>query len=396
MASELQSKEVSAGGLVVGIGASAGGLTAFKRFLANTPADSGMAFILVQHLDPNHKTLLVELLASDAPIPVVEAADGLAIRRNCVFVIPRDATLTIKDGLLAVATPAPPRELRRPIDTFFISLAEECGPKAAAIVLSGVGSDGARGVRVVKEHGGLTLAQAEFNHVVQSGMPQSAVATGMVDHVVPVEAMPALLIEHQGHLGAVAEHSEGEATRTDVRSHLGAITGLLRAAIDHDFSGYKENTLIRRVQRRMQVLHIEDAASYVERLKTDRDELQALFHELLIGVTQFFRDPDAFEALKSSVLVSLIAGKSAGEPIRIWVPGCATGEEVYSIAILLSELIGDTHRARREDIKIFGTDMNFPGWVKWFSKTRHRARKIGRYGSSNLCAGVLTAPEASH
>jgi two-component system CheB/CheR fusion protein len=358
MASELQSKEVSAGGLIVGIGASAGGLAAFKKFLANTPADSGMAFILVQHLDPHHKTLLVELLASHAPIPVVEAADGLAIRKNCVFVIPRDATLTLKDGLLAVATPAPPRELRRPIDTFFSSLAEECGPKAVAIVLSGVGSDGARGVRVVKEHGGLTLAQAEFNHVVQSGMPHSAVATGMVDRVVPVEAMPALLIEHQSSLGAVAEHSEGEATGTDVRSHLAAITGLLRAAIDHDFSGYKENTLIRRIQRRMHVLHIEDAASYVERLKIDRDELQALFQELLIGVTQFFRDPDALEALKSSVLVSLIAGKPAGEPIRIWVPGCATGEEVYSIAILLAELMGDTHRARRQDIKIFGTDID--------------------------------------
>jgi two-component system, chemotaxis family, CheB/CheR fusion protein len=358
MSSEPRSNDLMHRGLVVGIGASAGGLAAFKTFLANTPADSGMAFILVQHLDPHHKTLLVELLRGGSPIPVSEATDGVAIRENCVFVIPRDATLTIEDGILRVVTPAPPRELRRPIDTFFASLAEDCGHKAVAIVLSGVGSDGARGVRMIKEHGGLTLAQAEFNHVAQSGMPRSAADTGMIDHVVPVEAMPALLAEHQRHLRAVAEHRDGDGAGPHVREHLAAITGLLRAAIDHDFSGYKENTLIRRIQRRMQVLHIEDAPSYVERLKTDRGELQALFHELLIGVTQFFRDPDAFEALKSTALVPLIASKPAGEPIRIWVPGCATGEEVYSIAILVSECMSDSHRARSHDIKIFGTDID--------------------------------------
>jgi len=345
-------------GLVVGIGASAGGLAAFKTFLANTPADSGMAFILVQHLDPHHKTLLVELLSGKSPIPVSEATDGVAIRKNCVFVIPRDATLTIEDGVLRVVTPAPPRELRRPIDTFFASLAENSGHKAVAIVLSGVGSDGARGVRMIKEHGGLTLAQAEFNHVAQSGMPRSATDTGMVDHVVPVEAMPALLAEHQRHLRAVAEQRDGDGTGTDVREHLAAVTGLLRAAVDHDFSGYKENTLIRRIQRRMQVLNIEDAPSYVERLKTDRGELQALFHELLIGVTQFFRDSDAFEALKSTALAPLIDSKPAGEPIRIWVAGCSTGEEVYSIAMLVSECMSDSDRARSDDIKIFGTDID--------------------------------------
>ena len=177
------------------------------------------------------------------------------------------------------------------------------------------------------------------------GMPQSAADTGMVDHVVPVEDMPGLLIDYQQHLGAVAERKDGNGTRTDVRQHLAAITGLLRAGIDHDFSGYKENTLIRRIQRRMQVLHIDDVPSYVERLKADRGELEALFHELLIGVTQFFRDPDAFEALKSTALAPLVSSKAASEPIRIWVPGCATGEEVYSIAILLSECMAEGHRA---------------------------------------------------
>ena len=344
--------------LVVGVGASAGGLGAFKTFLANMPADSGMALILVQHLDPAHKSLLVELLGAGAPIPVLEATDGVAVRKNCAFVIPPDATLSIKGGILEVVTPAPPREHRRPIDTFYSSLAEDCGDKAVGIILSGVGSDGALGVRKIKEHGGLTLAQAEFDRVAQRGMPQSAADTGMVDYVVPVEAMPALLVDHQEHLGAVAEHKDGNGTRKDVRPHLAAITGLLHAGIDHDFSGYKENTLIRRVQRRMQVLHIDDVPDYVERLTTDRGELQALFHELLIGVTQFFRDPDAFEAVESAVLAPLISSKAAGEPIRIWVPGCATGEEVYSIAILLSECMAEGHSALRNDIKIFGTDID--------------------------------------
>jgi len=356
--SETWSRDVLGGGLVVGIGASAGGLAAFKTFLANAPADTGMAFILVQHLDPHHRSLLVELLGAGAPIPVVEAADGVTIRKDCVFVIPPDATLTIKDGMLRVVSPAPPRESRRPIDTFFSSLAEDCGDKAVGIVLSGVGSDGALGVRKIKEHSGLTLAQAESDHVAQGGMPRSAADTGMVDHVVPVEAMPGLLVDHQRHLGAVAKHKDGNGARKDMGQHPATIAVLLRAGTGHDFSGYKEGTLTRRIQRRMQVLRIDDVPSYVERLKADRGELQALFHELLIGVTQFFRDPDAFEALKNTALEPLISSKAAGEPIRIWVPGCATGEEVYSIAILLSECLTDSHRAKGNDIKIFGTDID--------------------------------------
>jgi two-component system CheB/CheR fusion protein len=358
MSSECRSNDLLPDGLVVGVGASAGGLAAFKTFLANTPPDTGMAFILVQHLDPHHKSLLVELLGAGAPIPVVEAADGVAIREDCVFGIPPDATLTIRDRILRVVSPAPPRESRRPIDTFFSSLAEDCRDKAVGIVLSGVGSDGALGVRKIKEHGGLTLAQAEFNHVAQGGMPRSAADTGMVDHVVPVEVMPGLLVDHRRHLGAVAEHKDGNGARKDVGQHLAAIAGLLRAGTGHDFSGYKEGTLTRRIQRRMQVLRIDDVPGYVERLKTDRGEVQALFQELLIGVTQFFRDPDAFEALKSTVLAPLVASKPAGEPIRIWVPGCATGEEVYSIAILLSECLTDSHRAQSNGIKIFGTDID--------------------------------------
>ena len=183
--------------LIVGIGASAGGLEAFKTFFANMPADTGMAFVLVQHLDPHHKSMLVDLLGRHTEMKVVEARDGVPVVANRVFIIPPDATLTITDGALRVTKPAPPREHRRPIDTFFASLAEDQGEHAVCIVLSGTGSDGTLGLRKIKEHGGLTLAQAEFDPTAMSGMPQSAAATGLVDHIMPVEEMPALLMEYQ-------------------------------------------------------------------------------------------------------------------------------------------------------------------------------------------------------
>jgi len=342
--------------LVVGIGASAGGLAAFKGFLSQTPADTGMTFVLVQHLDPHHKSLLVELLGAQSPIPVVAATDGAAVKENCVFVIPPDATLTIKDGVLQVATPAPAREFRRPIDTFFVSLAEDCGERAVGIVLAGVGSDGTIGIGTIKEHGGLTLAQAEFDATALQGMPSSAAATGLVDHVVAVEAMPGKLIDYATHLVGVAEKKDGDGQRSDLQQHLAKITSLLHARSAHDFSGYKDATLIRRLQRRMQVLHIESATDYVARLKTDRGEIEALFRELLIGVTQFFRDPEAFDALKATAILPLLAAKDEGEPIRVWVPGCSTGEEVYSLAIVLREAL--RARDRVPQVTIFGTDID--------------------------------------
>ena len=236
--------------LVVGIGASAGGLAAFKSFLAHTPADTGMAFVLVQHLAPHYKTLLVELLGAQSPIPVVAARDGLPVKENCVFVIPPDATFTIEDGVLQLATPPPAREHRRPIDTFFTSLAEDCGERAVGIVLAGVGSDGTIGVRTIKEHGGLTLAQAEFDAKALQGMPSSAVATGLVDHVVPVKAMAAKLADYSEHLIEVAEKKDGDDNRRDIQEHLTKITSLVHARSEHDSSGYKETTPIRRLQRR--------------------------------------------------------------------------------------------------------------------------------------------------
>jgi two-component system, chemotaxis family, CheB/CheR fusion protein len=355
--------------LVVGIGASAGGLAAFRSFFDNMPADTGMAFVLVQHLDPDHKSLLVELLQPHTAMPVVEAKDRAPLAANQIHVIPPNATLTLEGDTLRVATPSPAREYRRPIDTFFASLAESQEDCAVGIILSGVGSDGSLGIKAIKEHGGFTLAQAGFDETAMTGMPSSAAATGLVDRVASVESLPAKLIEHQAYLARVEEQKGADGAREDIRESLTAITAVLRRRLRHDFSGYKQNTLIRRIQRRMQVLQIETVPAYAEYLRNEPSEGDALFRELLIGVTQFFRDEDAFEALKASYLPSLFAGRDADDPIRVWVAGCATGEEVYSIAILLQELLG-AHRSDAAVI-IFATDID-PQAIAFARAARYR------------------------
>ena len=214
--------------------------------------------------------------------------------------------------------------------------------------MSGVGSDGSLGIKAIKEYGGFTLAQAEFDETAMIGMPRSAAATGLVDHVASVEKLPAKLLEHQAYLAKVEERKGTDGARDDVRESLAAITTVLRKRLKHDFSGYKQNTMVRRIQRRMQVLQIEAVPAYAEHLRREPSEGDALFRELLIGVTQFFRDQDAFEALRANFLPSLLAAREAGDPIRVWVAGCASGEEIYSIAILLQEVT----RAPRADPNI--------------------------------------------
>jgi len=342
--------------LVVGIGASAGGLSAFKKFFAHMPADNGMAFVLVQHLDPKHDSLLAGLIGAQTSMKVVEARDGDQLSANRVYIIPPDATLTMKGGRLRMTKPAPPRESRRPIDTFFSSLADDQGENAVCIVLSGTGTDGTLGLRAVKENGGLTLAQAEFDHQEMSGMPDSAVATGLVDQVMPVEAMPARLVEYRAHMLDVAGEKDENGTRTDTAEHLKAISAILRRGISHDFGQYKQNTLVRRVQRRMQVLQIRTVPAFITHLEQEPREVELLFREILIGVTQFFRDPFAFDALAASVIPKLLANKQGGDQVRVWVAGCATGEEVYSIAILFAEALEGHANAPR--VQIFGSDID--------------------------------------
>ena len=342
--------------LIVGIGASAGGLEAYRAFFSNMRVDSGMAFVLVQHLSPDHDSMLAELVGKSTGMKVLEAADGMAVERNRVFVIPPDATMSIAGRRLAIARPAPPRDQRRPIDAFFASLAADVGENAVGIILSGTGSDGSIGVTAIKEHGGFTLAQAEFGHHALPGMPQSAMATGQVDEVLPVEDMAGRLLSYRAHLDQVAGQKDGDGARRDAASHLSTITSALRVRIGHDFGEYKERTLVRRIQRRMQMLQLDSPDAYIAHYREQPEELDLLFRELLIGVTQFFRDPAAFTALDTNVLKRLVADKGADDEIRIWVPGCATGQEAYSIAILLREAM-DSRRPRPR-VQIFGTDID--------------------------------------
>lgn len=347
--------EQSAPPLIVGIGASAGGLEAFRAFFAGMAPDTGMAFVLVQHLAPDHKSMLADILGKITAMGVSEATDGQEVEPNAVYVIPPNATLTIEGGRLRVAVPAPPREHRRPIDTFFRSLAVDQGENAVCIVLSGTGSDGALGLGAIKESGGFTLAQAEFDHAAMSGMPHSAAATGQVDAILPVEAMPARLVEYQRHLAVAADRKGDDGVREDTAEHLAAITAVLRAKVGHDFSKYKETTLIRRIQRRMQVLTVETVPAYVGRLREDVQEPELLFRELLVGVTEFFRDAEAFEALQPSIK-EILAGKEADDQVRIWVPGSATGEEAYSIAMMVREGMEQQNVAPK--VQIFATDID--------------------------------------
>lgn len=342
--------------LVVGIGASVGGLEAFKTFFANMPADSGMAFVLVQHLAPDHQSILTELIGRSTAMSVVEAADGVAIAPNQVFVIPPNATLTMVAGHLHVEKPAPPRQNRRPIDTFMFSLAEDQGESAVGVILSGSGSDGAQGLAAVKEHGGVTLAQAQFDETAMSGMPSSAAATGLVDHVLAVEDMPSQLLEYQRYLIETQSRNGPDGIRREAHEYLAEVCALLDESVGHDFSQYKDGTLIRRIQRRMQIRNFDTVGEYVAHLRTEPHEVELLFRDLLIGVTHFFRDPDAFAALETVITSELVKNRDAKDQIRVWVPGCATGEEAYSIAIVLREAAAELAAVPR--FVIFGTDIN--------------------------------------
>ncbi|MBT3071918.1 PAS domain S-box protein [Rhodomicrobium sp. Az07] len=348
--------EITSSPVIVGIGASAGGLEAFTAFFEHMRSDSGMAFVLVQHLAPDHKSMLAEILGKTTAMPVTEAADGGEVLPNHVFVIPPDATLTIANGRFVVVKPAPPRELRRPIDTFMFSLARDQGENAVCVILSGTGSDGSLGLGSIKEHGGLTIAQAEIDHKAKLGMPSSAAATGFVDHVLQVRDIPAKLLDYHRHLVEAKAHKNTEGIRDDAAGHLAEIATLLRAAVGHDFSEYKEKTFVRRIQRRMQVLHLDSMNGYLEELRGNPKELEFLFRDLLIGVTQFFRDPAAFDALEAKVVPALIAGKGSDDQVRVWVAGCASGEEAYSIAILLMEAVAKLPSA--PGIIIFATDID--------------------------------------
>ena len=341
---------------VVGIGASAGGIDALKKFLPALDPQSGLAFVLVQHLDPNHDSILAEILTPMSPIPVVRIKEGTEVAPNHFYVIPPNAALTIENGKLRLSRLAKRRAISTPIDIFFISLAEDRSDFAACAILSGTGSDGTLGLRAIKEHGGLTLAQegAEYD-----GMMRSALATGLVDFVVPAEEMPAKLASYFHHMNVLMTAKGPEGPELEAADSFAQICGLLRARTGHDFSGYKNSTIARRVQRRMQVLQIDTIAAFLDRLREDVREIDLLFQDFLIGVTNFFRDPKIFEALQRDVIPRLFEGKGANDEVRVWVPGCSTGEEAYTIAILLKEHVRKVDS--RIKLQIFASDIDEHG-----------------------------------
>ena len=340
---------------VVGIGASAGGLDAFKAFLEHTPVDSGSAFVLIQHLSPNHPSMLASILSNSTDMPVVEATDGMAVEPDHVYVIPQKTTLTIEHGRLHITAPAAAHGQRAPIDNFFLSLAADQGENAACIVLSGAGSDGTVGLKAVKANGGLTIAQTAET-AAHDSMLQSAVRTGLVDVQLPVEEMPGKLVEYFRHLSDITPQKGDDGLVQVGASSLHAVSAILLSRTGHDFGQYKQKTLIRRLQRRMQVHQIKNVSDYIALLRRDKNEPNLLFKDLLIGVTNFFRDREAFEALADKVIPELARDRRPEDKIRIWVPGCATGEEAYSLAILLSECLAAWEV--KPKIQIFASDID--------------------------------------
>ncbi|MDE2092837.1 MAG: PAS domain-containing protein [Burkholderiales bacterium] len=337
---------------IVGLGASAGGLEAFEQFFRAMPADSGMGFVLVQHLDPSHASILTEILQRNTAMPVVEAQDQMRVEPNRVHVIPPNRDMVIFGGALQLSVPTEPRGQRMPIDAFLRSLAEDRGDAAVGIVLSGTGTDGTLGLRAVHGAGGLCLVQDPAT-ARYDGMPASAIRAGYATRVLTVDKMPQALQAGTRSLpiGPIAAASAPGAV-----GGLNQILMLLRSATGHDFSQYKKSTIGRRIERRMAQHDIEDAQVYARHLKEHPAELQTLFRELLINVTSFFRDPLAFVALKHEILPALLAGKPDGHVLRVWVAGGASGEEAYSIAMLLRELMDETRTEFK--VQMYSTDID--------------------------------------
>ena len=341
---------------VVGIGASAGGLAAFEDFFSGMPELTlpGMAFVLVQHLAPDHESLLTDLIRRYTSMQVFEIEDGMVVQVNCAYIIPPGRDVAFLNGTLQLLEPTAPRGQRLPIDFFFRSLAQDQLERAIGIVLSGTGSDGTLGVRAIKGAGGMVIAQipasTEFD-----GMPRSAIATNLVDYVLAPSEMPSQLMTYVAHAFG-KRPLPASAPESGFQNAMQKIFVLLRAQTSHDFSQYKSSTLHRRIDRRLAVHQIESIDSYVKYLQQTPAEVDALFRDLLIGVTNFFRDPEAFQALEHQIIPQVFAGKPAGAVIRVWSTGCSTGEEAYSIAILLHEHM-EALKANYK-IQVFATDID--------------------------------------
>ena len=339
---------------VVGVGASAGGLEALTGLLEAMPADCGLAIVIVHHADPHHESLMVDLLSKRTAMPVEFARNGAIVESNHVYVIPPNSFLALQNGALRLSPPETGHSVRLPIDFFLRSLAVAGRERAVAIILSGTGSDGTLGVTAVKENGGMAMAQ-DPAEAGQGGMPRSAIATRLIDHVLRVAEIPARLIDYTRH--SYTRNGMPPPVLGDrARASLMDVIAVLRTQSPIEFECYKEGTLLRRIERRMGLRHIEDASQYLAFLKDHPDEIAQLHRDLLISVTSFFRDPVAFEDLAENILPDLVKRHPADRPLRAWVVGCATGEEAYSIAMLLIEKLS----ALRKNLKlqIFTSDID--------------------------------------
>jgi two-component system CheB/CheR fusion protein len=341
---------------IVGIGASAGGLAAFEAFFSGMPADvePGMAFVLVQHLAPDHRSILTELVQRYTRMKVFEVEDGMEVHINCAYIIPPNRDMAVLNGTLQLLEPTEPRGHRLPIDFLFRSLAHDQRERAIGIILSGTGSDGTLGVRAIKGEGGMVMVQrpdaCEFD-----GMPHNAIATGLVDYELAPAEMPAQLIAYVKHAYLRRTMLVSNAPQLN-ENLLKKIFVLLRAQTSHDFSQYKPNTICRRIERRMAVHQIGTLETYVKYLQQTPVEIEALFRDLLIGVTNFFRDPETFAVLEQQIIPKLFEGKPTSAIIRVWSTGCSTGEEAYSIAILLQEHLESLKKNYK--IQVFATDID--------------------------------------
>jgi two-component system CheB/CheR fusion protein len=341
---------------VVGIGASAGGLEAFRQMLEKLPVDTGMGFVFVQHLDPTHTSQLTELLSRATKLPVFEARNQMVVNPNHVYVIPPNKNLAIVGRVLKLTPRTQAQPHNMPVDGFLKSLAKECGRRAIGVILSGTATDGVEGIKAIRAEGGITFAQDEKS-AKYDGMPRAAVATGCVDFVATPRTIAKELAQVSRHPYINHAHpGKTVVAEEDASDDWNHIFRLLRAVAGVDFTHYKPNTIRRRIQRRMAVHRLHKLEQYTRYLKNHTEEVETLYEDLLISVTGFFRDAGAFNMLKKKGLPKIINGLRNSDAIRIWVPGCSTGEEVYSLAILLLEYLGD--RAGRIPIQIFATDIS--------------------------------------
>ena len=347
---------------IIGIGASAGGIEALEGFFRGLPSDPGLAAVVVTHLGPGRESVLDEVISRFTSMPVTPVADGLELRPDCVYVLTSNALVTVESRRLVVR-PSSNRRQHKPIDIFLSSLAIDAGEMAVGVILSGGDADGTLGIKAIKERGGLTLAQvADGFGPGHPDMPDSAIAAGLVDLALPADQMGAKLADFargnmlMATISGTARSTEEEDYRREFQKALPEIYSLLRNQLGHDFSGYKSKTFMRRVLRRMQVNQLVSVEAYIEKLRQEPPEVNALFRDLLINVTNFFRDSDAFENLATQVIPKLFEGRGADDTVRVWVPGCSTGEEVFSIGILMREHMDTLSAVPR--VQIFATDID--------------------------------------